>query len=454
MCDPKDIYMVVRLLMPTHLFPARHAEPRVVVALDPVFFTGPDGTFKIHKGKIAYLVAAAREFAAATGAEVCCPDDVDALYRSLTDQDVVAYPPMDRFVEAKLRGLRKLRTEPHPGFALRDYAGPAKLVSVYKAAREKTGILVGARSQDASNRAPPDRALLDGAPPLKKTLSAAARSAAAFADRAYPDHFGDATACGYFPTTRRSALARLRAYARSGILLMKYQDAIVRGRDFLGHSALSAAINVGLLCPVEVCRAVVASGASASDVEGFVRQVLGWRELMAVVYERRTPRINKAFSAFPRPKPAWYSGTTTLDPLDDAIERTGRTAYMHHIERLMVALNAMVLSGYSAGTAYRWFTETVSIDAYDWVMIGNLSAMGYAQETGSNVARKPYISGSTYIVKMSQGFASGDWRDKWDALFYDHVRSNDVPYFRRVLAGRRYVENERKFQAIRKALRV
>lgn len=449
----------VRLLMPTHLFPVKHAEARVVVALDPVFFEGPDGTFKIHKGKIAYLVAAATEYAAHFGAEVCYPEAVAALYGSLETAEVVAYPPMDRFVEKKLKKLKKLLIEPHPGFVLSptEYSGAEKLVSVYKAAREKTGILKSAKSLDESNREPPDDGLSSKAdPPKKAPMSKAARAAVAYAERAYPDHFGNARACCYYPATRKAALARLRVYAARGIFLMKYQDAIVRGRDFLGHSVLSAAINVGLLSPAEVCEAVAKSGAAESDVEGFVRQILGWRELMAIVYARRTPKLDKAFSTFPRPGKAWYEGATGILPLDDVVTRASRTAYLHHIERLMVALNAMVLSGHRAGAAYRWFTEVVSIDAYDWVMVGNLSAMGYAKETGSTVARKPYISGSGYVAKMSgNGYGDeGGWKDKWDAMFYDYVRRENIPYFRRILEGKRYKERSAEWAQIRSSLSI
>jgi hypothetical protein len=122
----------------------------------------------------------------------------------------------------------------------------------------------------------------------------------------------------------------------------------------------------------------------------------------------------------------------------------------------MVALNAMVLSGHRAGAAYRWFTEVVSIDAYDWVMVGNLSAMGYAKETGSTVARKPYISGSGYVAKMSgNGYGDeGGWKDKWDAMFYDYVRRENIPYFRRVLDGKRYKERSAEWAKIRSSLAI
>lgn len=416
-----------RVLLPTHLFADKPQEEDVVIALDPVFFTGPDGTFKIHKGKLAYLIAAAEEYAGLHGYRVMYPGEVSY------PRGAVCYQPMDRFVEKKLRKAG-VTMDGYPGFVLDPaaYDGPLKLVSVYKRAREASGILRGAKSMDHANRERPDERIAEERGP-KKSLTKRMREAIRYVEAHYPDHYGDASACGYFPSTRRSALARLRKYASGGLKLMRYQDAMVANRGFLAHSVLSAAINVGLLHPAEVCRAIAGSDAGPSDKEGFVRQVLGWRELMAVVSVRRKRPI-----AFGRPKRSWYDGTTGIEPIDDCIGQALKTSYLHHIQRLMIVLNAMTLVGLGEGEMYRWFMEMVACDAFDWVMVGNIAVMGGFEK---GVARKPYISGSAYVAKMSDGYGE-EWKDKWDALFYDAAARH--PYFRRVLQGKKYKSRDWK----------
>jgi hypothetical protein len=434
----------IRILMPTHLFPALDTSGgrRAAVVLDPVFFTGPDGSFRVHKGKLAYLLAAADEYARRHRGAVAVvpPSEVEGYYRSLSKRraDVAAYDPLDRFAAARLLAhFPGLVFDRHPGFVLdpQTYSGPLRLTPVYKAAREAAGIMVGEPSRDKANRTPPDAALAEfRASRPRRRMTAALRRAVAAVEAEYPTHFGNAAAAAYYPTTRRSALARLRAYVKNGLGMMTYQDAMIRGRPFLAHSALSAAINAGLIHPKEVCQAVAdAAGASVSDREGFVRQVLGWRELVRLHYSS-SPR-HALFETFPRPKAAWYTGRTGLDPFDDMVRCCADTAYAHHIARLMIALNLFVMTGHSAGGMYRWFTEVVAIDAYDWVMVGNIAIMA---SLGSSAAHKPYVSGSAYIHRMSSGFGGGGagWRERWDALFYRHAAG--VAYFKRVLRGKRY----------------
>ena len=411
----------MRILLPTHLFPEKPTEP-CAIALDPVFFTGPDGTFKIHKGKLAYTIASCEEYAALHGIEVMYPDEV------VYAKGDVCYEPMDRAVEKKLRKAG-VEIAGYPGFVLdpKAYEGPLKLVSVYKEFRRVTGLLEGVPSMDAENRRPPDEEL-DKAVPPKKTVTPAMKKAIAYVEKNYPDHYGDATACGFYPSTRRAALKRLRAYANNGIRLMKYQDAIVPGKSFLGHSVLSAAINIGLIGPLEVAKAIARSDGSISDREGFVRQI-AWRELMAIVSTR-----HPGPAKFGVPKRAWYDASTGLDPLDDCIQKAMSTGYLHHIERLMVVLNAMTLVGLREGAIYRWFMEVVAMDAYDWIMAANIAVFaGFFP----GVSRKPYISSSKYVKKMSN-WGAGEWEEKWDALFYSAIPR--FSFFRHVMSGKKYKE--------------
>lgn len=207
-----------------------------------------------------------------------------------------------------------------------------------------------------------------------------------------------------------------------------YEDAMVSEEHFLHHSVLTPMLNTGLLEPQEVvARTLRAAGSGRiplNSLEGFIRQVVGWREFIRAVYERegRIQRT-KNFWGFKRriPKSFW-TGTTGIVPVDTVIRKTLKTGYAHHIERLMVMGNFLLLCEFDPDEVYRWFME-MYIDAYDWVMVPNVYGMTQFAD-GGLMTTKPYISGSNYLMKMgdwSKGVvpATGKpWTDTWDALFW------------------------------------
>lgn len=202
-----------------------------------------------------------------------------------------------------------------------------------------------------------------------------------------------------------------------------YEDAIVKEAHFLNHSLLSPLINVGLLNPQDVIdRAISYAKANAiplNSTEGFVRQILGWREFIRGVYEvKGTEERNKNFWKFSRKIPAsFYDGSTGIQPIDDVIKKVLKTGYAHHIERLMILGNFMVLCEFDPDDVYEWFME-LFIDAYDWVMVPNVYGMSLFAD-GGLMSTKPYISGSNYIIKMSNySKTKGDWQQTWDGLFW------------------------------------
>ncbi|MBT8245157.1 MAG: cryptochrome/photolyase family protein [Winogradskyella sp.] len=203
-----------------------------------------------------------------------------------------------------------------------------------------------------------------------------------------------------------------------------YEDAIVKEEHFLNHSLLSPLINVGLLNPMDVIEKGI-EYAHTNDVpinstEGFVRQILGWREFIRGVYEvKGTEERTKNFWGFKRKMPkAFYDGTTGIKPIDDVIKKVNKTAYAHHIERLMILGNFMVLCEFDPDEVYRWFME-LFIDAYDWVMVPNVYGMSLYAD-GGLMSTKPYISSSNYIKKMSN-YGKGDWQQTWDGLFWSFM---------------------------------
>ncbi|PQJ79118.1 cryptochrome/photolyase family protein [Polaribacter porphyrae] len=200
-----------------------------------------------------------------------------------------------------------------------------------------------------------------------------------------------------------------------------YEDAIVREENFLNHSLLSPLINVGLLHPKEVIDKAIEfahnNDVPINSTEGFVRQILGWREFIRGVYEAvGTKERTKNFWKFKRKIPkSFYDGTTGIQPIDDVIKKVNNTAYAHHIERLMILGNFMVLCEFDPDDVYQWFME-LFIDAYDWVMVPNVYGMSLFAD-GGLMSTKPYISSSNYIMKMSN-YKKGDWQKTWDGLFW------------------------------------
>jgi deoxyribodipyrimidine photolyase-related protein len=200
-----------------------------------------------------------------------------------------------------------------------------------------------------------------------------------------------------------------------------YEDAIVAEGSILHHSVLSPLLNTGLITPDEVVdttlRFAEDNDIALNSLEGIIRQLLGWREFIRGMYDfRGTEERTKNFWQFSRKIPSsFYDGNTGIDPLDITIKKILQTGYCHHIERLMVLGNFMLLCEFDPDEVYRWFME-LFIDAYDWVMVPNVYGMSQFAD-GGMMASKPYISGSNYLTKMSN-YPKGPWQNIWDALFW------------------------------------
>jgi deoxyribodipyrimidine photolyase-related protein len=200
-----------------------------------------------------------------------------------------------------------------------------------------------------------------------------------------------------------------------------YEDAMVQKEHFLHHSGLTPMLNVGLLTPEFILERTLEFSQNNSvplnSLEGFIRQLIGWREFMRGVYVFHGGKQRSTnFWKFTKPMPSsFYSGTTGITPIDVVIQKVIKTGYCHHIERLMVLGNFMLLCEINPDAVYRWFME-LFIDSYDWVMTPNIYGMSQFAD-GGLMATKPYISGSNYIIKMSN-YKKGDWQKPWDGLFW------------------------------------
>ena len=216
-----------------------------------------------------------------------------------------------------------------------------------------------------------------------------------------------------------------------------YEDAISQSETFVFHSVLTPMLNIGLLTPQQVIESVLekADDVSLNSLEGFMRQVIGWREFVRLVYIQAgsRQRTRNSWGLSRKLPTSFYDGTTGIVPFDRSIQRTLKHAYCHHIERLMVLGNLMLLCDIAPNAVYQWFME-MFIDSYDWVMVPNVYGMSQHAD-GGLMTTKPYISGSSYICKMSD-YPKGPWSEIWDALYW------------------RFIDRERKFFSENPRMRV
>jgi deoxyribodipyrimidine photolyase-related protein len=245
---------------------------------------------------------------------------------------------------------------------------------------------------------------------LRFAPDAVTRAVMALVEQRFNGNFGSLDAFGW-PVTRHDALLALNDFIDAGLPRFgDYQDAMKTGAPFLFHSLLAPALNLGLLSPREVCRAAEAawrSGAAPLNaVEGFVRQILGWREYVHGFYwfvmpgyeDRNAMQATRSLPAF------YWTGETPMRCLREAVGSTERYAYSHHIQRLMVTGNFALLAGIAPREIERWYLA-VYADAYEWVEMPNTLGMAVFAD-GGQMASKPYAASGAYIDRMSD-FCSG-----------------------------------------------
>lgn len=300
--------------------------------------------------------------------------------------------------------------------------------SFYKQQRKDRNILMvsgepqgGKLTYDADNRKkyPKDKS----APSIQfPELSKYQEEANNYVTKHFEKHYGELNDFINYPIDYNSAEQWLEQFLEQRFHEFgAYEDAIVKEEHFLNHSLLSPLINVGLLDPMTVIERAMSfandHNVPLNSTEGFVRQILGWREFIRGVYEvKGTEERTKNFWKFNRKIPhSFYDGSTGIKPIDDVIKKVNKTAYAHHIERLMILGNFMVLCEFDPDEVYQWFME-LFIDAYDWVMVPNVYGMSLYAD-GGLMSTKPYISSSNYIMKMSN-YSKGDWQATWDGLFW------------------------------------
>ena len=295
--------------------------------------------------------------------------------------------------------------------------GTRRLDSFYRAARMATGLLMdgrrpvgGAWSFDAENRK-----TWRGDPPVSARpvpiMDDITREVIDLVNRRYPDAPGTTDGFNWPVTAADAALAADAFFATRLASFGPYEDAIADTEPKLFHSTLSASINLGQLDPLALCQRAEAAyrlgAVPLASAEGFIRQILGWREFMRHVYdERRSMYAETNALEAQLPLPAWYWGQASgMRCLDHTVRQVLATGYSHHITRLMVLCNVATLLGINPQALNEWFWTTY-VDAYEWVVTPNVVGMGtYAD--GGVCATKPYISSGKYVHRMGPSICAG-----------------------------------------------
>ncbi len=430
------------------------APDRIVLIEEPLFFGDPEWPVAFHKQKLWLHRASLDRFAARLEADglpvsrVHYRPDAGLLSTALGDladqgvNRIRVVDPVDDVLSQRLRtgcqthGL-SLTEMDSPNFintpaqnrAWRSGQSRWFMAEFYKNQRRRTGHLMdqtgpagGQWSFDEHNRKKVPRKLQGSVPQLvgrtPDPIEEAARNAI---EADFPEAPGQLDQI-YWPTSPDQAKAMLNTFlAQRFTSFGPYEDAMLEGESLLWHAALTAGLNIGLLSPHQIIDAALAHGREhqipLNSVEGFVRQILGWREFMRATYEDLGPtmRTTNHWGHQRRIPQSFWTGTTGILPIDDTIKRVLKTGYAHHIERLMLLGGFMFLCEFDPDDIYAWFMG-LFIDAYDWVMVPNVYAMSQNAD-GGLITTKPYFSGSAYIRKMSN-YPGGDWCRTWDGLYW------------------------------------
>ncbi len=406
---------------------------------------------RFHRAKAQLVVSALRHRAAELGERaVHLRADTYGEALARVDEPIHAIHPTSKAALGFVRGMEVL---PPRGFAttareFTDWTGGKPLMErFYRRARVRTGVLMdgvepagGRWNFDADNREPPPRgaSTLGVAQPWWPTEDAIDEQVRA--DLAGVDCVGE-DGPRRFAVTRGEAQAALAVFLRDRLPTFgTHEDAMLTADAWMSHSLLSVPLNLGLLDPMEVVTAAEAEyragRAPLAAAEGFIRQVLGWREYVWHLYwwlpdDHRQRNLFDART----PLPSWWqelsgSGARCVDVTMQQVRETG---WAHHIQRLMVLGSWALQRGYDPAELTDWF-HRVFVDGYDWVMLGNVIGMSQYAD-GGVVATKPYTSGGAYIKRMSDycgdcrfrpGDRTGERACPFTAGYWDFLARNEA----------------------------
>jgi len=409
--------------------------------------------YNFHKQKIFFHRSSMKsyeDFLIKKGVEVIYVDsnnensDVRNFLNNTEISKINIYNPEDNWLEKRIKercqiNKIEIKIYENPLFltstdALFPFFNPEKKklfqTSFYKNQRKKFNILINEHDKPTGGKWTYDDMNRKKFPKNKKTPSIDYSKIKSinfldsynYVENNFAKNFGEINSLQLYPTDFKSAKIWFNNFLKTrfdefGI----YEDAILINESIINHSVISPLINSGLIEPKYIVETSLdyykKYDIPLNSMEGFLRQIIGWREFIrGVYYSKGTEERTKNYWNFKRKIPkSFYEGSTGIDPIDDTIKKVKKTAYGNHIERLMILGNFMVLCEFDPDEVYKWFME-VFIDSYDWVMVPNVYGMSQFAD-GGLMSTKPYISSSNYIIKMSD-YKKGSWSEIWDGLFW------------------------------------
>lgn len=293
----------------------------------------------------------------------------------------------------------------------------------YPRCKQKFDFLTNVASTDKNNRNAFDTKLSFVKQPSFKSNKYVSK-AKVYVNRYFKDNLGD-TDNFNFPINFQQTRTWFKHFVEHNLKNFgSYQDAFNTDHDNLFHSILSSSMNIGLIHPNEIIEELrnVSKSVPLNSLEAFVRQ-LCWREFQryCYIYYSNLANLN-FFNLHKKLSTDWYHGTTKILPVDNCIRKAFDTAYLHHIERLMIMGNFMVLSEISPQESHRWFME-FAIDSYEWVMLQNVYDMVYHNGNGLT-SYKPYITSNQYLLKMSNYSSTEKWNNTWLAMYKAFLKNH------------------------------
>lgn len=358
------------------------------------------------------------------------------LFNILSKAKVTIYDPVDHLLTERLKkSIKNLTIFESPNFVctkkdLKVYYDSKKnsgkkifhQTSFYSWNRKRLNILSGYKlSYDKENRK-----IIPRNTKLPKDFSAKRNKyideAIKYTNKKFKNNYGN-TDNFYFPITHKDSKKWFKKFLKNKLKNFgEFQDFIHTSENpnLLYHSGIAPMLNIGLLDPNYVIQKVLkyTKKVKINELEGFIRQIIGWREYVRFIYLFDYKKVIQTnyFDYKNTLNKKWYSGNLGIAPVDMCIKKAFDTGYLHHIERLMIVSNFMNLCQIRPSEIYRWFME-FSLDSYDWVMVGNIYCMAVYNKTTT----KPYISSSNYILKMSHYSKKEKWTKIWDALYWSFM---------------------------------
>lgn len=380
--------------------------------------------------------------------------------------DIIMFDPIDFYIEKQMKNFTKkhklnLNILESPLFIftksdletyIKTTDKPYFNATFYKWTRQTKNILMNGKnpvdgkwSFDTENRLPFDKSYEEKE--IKFINNSYIKEATTYIEKNFPDNPGNINI--FLPITHKGAKEYYEVFLKERLKNFgAYEDAI-SDKVMIGyHSGISALLNIGLLDPLEVIEKAVAkkNTVKIQSIEGFIRQILSWREYVRLLYIKEHTKFNKMnfLNHTHKLKNIWYTGDTKIIPVDNVIKKALNISYAHHIERLMIIGNFMLLMMIKPKDVLKWFLEIISIDAYEWVMEPNVYGMSQ-HSVGQLMMNRPYFSSSNYIFKMSSykksdvydkiklGDDDYEWYEIWDALYYNFI-NNHKTYLKSIYA--------------------